>query len=414
MPNPSNISTTAFAPVILAGGSGTRFWPRSRRSRAKQVLALDGERTMIQQTVDRLLPLAAIDDVWVITNSLLDAVIASQLPDMKAQRILSEPAARNTAPAAGLAAFLLERAAPETVIGIFPADHVVKDADRFEQALRRGIRVAAAGENIVVLGVTPSRAETGYGYIEIGSAIDVGGERPRRVVRFTEKPARERAEAFLAAGNYRWNSGIFLWSARTLANALREHCPAMAVLLQRIAEAHGTAAFEQVFADLYPQCENISIDYAVLEPRSAKGEAASGIYCLEADFGWNDIGSWAALHEHKEDREQGSGKTGNRDQGTGIRKDREQGSGNREQERQGTGEQRTREQGNVVEGAGSVVIDATGNYVFAPGKMVALVGVEGLVVVETEDAILVTTLERSQDVGKVVSELKRRGREDLV
>lgn len=391
MPNPSNRSTTAFAPVILAGGSGTRFWPRSRRSRAKQVLALDGERTMIQQTMDRLLPLAAIDDVWVITNSLLDATIASQLPGMKAQRILSEPAARNTAPAAGLAAFLLERDAAETVIGIFPADHVVKDTDGFEQVLRRGIGVAAAGENIVVLGVTPTRPETGYGYIETGAAVDVGGERPRRVVRFTEKPSRERAEAFLAAGNYRWNSGIFLWSARTLANALREHCPAMAVLLQRIAEAHGTAAFEQVFADLYPQCENISIDYAVLEPRSAKGEAASGIYCLEADFGWNDIGSWAALQEHKA----GNGE-------------------DREQERQGTGEQGTRELANVVEGADCVAIDATGNYVFAPGKMVALVGVEGLVVVETEDAILVTTLERSQDVGKIVSELKRRGREDLV
>ena len=391
MPIPSNQSTTAFAPVILAGGSGTRFWPRSRRSRAKQVLALDGERTMIQQTMDRLLPLAAIDDVWVITNSLLDATIASQLPGMKAQRILSEPAARNTAPAAGLAAFLLERDAAETVIGIFPADHVVKDTDGFEQVLRRGIGVAAAGENIVVLGVTPTRPETGYGYIETGAAVDVGGERPRRVVRFTEKPSRERAEAFLAAGNYRWNSGIFLWSARTLANALREHCPAMAVLLQRIAEAHGTAAFEQVFADLYPQCENISIDYAVLEPRSAKGEAASGIYCLEADFGWNDIGSWAALQEHKA----GNGE-------------------DREQERQGTGEQGTRELANVVEGADCVAIDATGNYVFAPGKMVALVGVEGLVVVETEDAILVTTLERSQDVGKIVSELKRRGREDLV
>ncbi len=379
-----------FAPVILAGGSGTRFWPRSRRSRAKQVLALDGERTMIQQTVDRLLPLAAMEDLWVITNSLLDATITAQLPGMKTQHILSEPAARNTAPAAGLAAFLLEREAPGTVIGIFPADHVVKDADGFEQVLRRGIRVAAAGEHIVVLGVTPTRPETGYGYIETGAAVDVDGECPRRVIRFTEKPERGRAEDFLAAGNYRWNSGIFLWSARTLANALREHCSAMAVLLQRIAEAHGTAAFEQVFADLYPQCENISIDYAVLEPRSAKGEAASGIYCLEADFGWNDIGSWAALQEHK----------------AGNGEDREQGTGNREQ---GTGDQK-----NVVEGADCVALDATGNYVFAPGKMVVLVGVEGLVVVETEDAILVTTLERSQDVGKIVSELKRRGREDLV
>ena len=374
-------SAPAFAPVILAGGSGTRFWPRSRRSRAKQVLALDGERTMIQQTVDRLLPLAAMDAVWIITNNLLDATIASQLPGMKPERILSEPAARNTAPACGLAAFLLERDEPETVIGIFPSDHVVGDPAVFQEAISQGVRIAASGDHIVVFGVSPTRAETGYGYIEVGEPVEVGCVKARRVRRFTEKPAQAQAKEFLAAGNYKWNAGIFLWSARTLANALREHCPAMAALLRQIVQAHGTSEFESVFAELYPQCENISIDYAVLEPRSAKGEAASGINCLEANFGWNDLGSWTALYEHK--------------------KDRQQGAGNREQQ-------------NVIEAAGDVLIDATGNYVFAPGKTVALIGVEGLVVVETGDAILVTTLERSQDVGRVVAALKERGREDLV
>jgi mannose-1-phosphate guanylyltransferase len=378
-----------FAPVILAGGSGTRFWPRSRRARAKQVLALDGERTMIQQTLDRLLHVAAADDVWVITNSLLDEVIAEQLPEVPRTNILSEPVARNTAPACALAAFLLEPVAPDTVIGIFPSDQVVKDAARFAEVIRAGAEIAASGERIVVLGVPPTRAETGYGYVELGEVVEGPTHRDeaamnvaqipvRRVKRFTEKPDRARAEEFVASGNYSWNGGIFLWTARTLANAIREHCPAMAPLLEKIAAAYGSAEFERVFAEVYPQCESISIDYAVLEPRSAKGEMRSEIYCLPADFGWNDIGSWAALDEH---RAHGAP-----------------------------------EAVNVCDGASGVpvVIDAKGNYVYAPGKAIALVGVSDLVVVETEDALLITTRERSQDVGKVVAELKARGREDLI
>ena len=375
-----------FAPVILAGGSGTRFWPRSRRARAKQVLALDGASTMIQQTLERLLPLAAASDVWVITNTLLDEVIAKQLPQLPRGNILSEPVARNTAPACGLAAFLLEPTAPETVIGVFPSDQVVKDTARFVEVIRAGAELAASGARIVVLGVPPTRAETGYGYIELGESADSsvaphGSVPARRVKRFTEKPDRARAEEFVASGNYSWNGGIFLWSARTLANAIREHCPAMAPMLEKIAAAHGTADFDRVFAEVYPQCENISIDYAVLERRSAKGEMSSEIYCLPADFAWNDLGSWASLHEHL--------------------------AGSALEEAASV---------NVCEGADDapVVIDAKGNYVYAPGKMIALVGVHDLVVVETADALLITTRERSQAVGKVVAELKARGREDLI
>ena len=366
-----------FAPVILAGGSGTRFWPRSRRTRAKQVLALDGERTMIQQTLDRLLPLAAAEDVWVITNTLLDEVIAQQLPEVPRGNILSEPVARNTAPACALAAFLLEPTAPETAIGIFPSDHVVKDTARFAEVIRAGAALAASGDKIVVLGVPPTRAETGYGYIELGAAVEaVGGVPVRRVKRFTEKPDRARAEEFVASGNYAWNGGIFLWSARTLAGAIREHCPAMAPLLEKIAAAQGSAEFERVLAEVYPRCQNISIDYAVLEPRSAKGEAGSEIYCLPADFGWNDLGSWAALHEHLTD-----GKMYNFFDAT-----------------------------DPV----NSTIDAERNYVYAPDKVVALVGVNDLVVVDTGDCLLITTRERAQDVGKVVQDLKWAEREGLV
>jgi len=368
--------TIDFRPIILAGGSGTRFWPRSRKARAKQVLALDGDRTMIQRTVDRLTPLSPPQDFWVITNDLLSGAICGQLDCIPADQVICEPCARNTAPAAGLAAFLIERIAPGAVLGMFPADHTIANESAFLDVIEQAMAIAAAGDNMVVLGVTPTRAETGYGYIETDEEAPNGALRVRR---FTEKPSRERAEEFVAAGNYYWNSGIFIWSARTLANAVREHMSETAPHLEAIAAAYGTPDFARVFAERYPQCENISVDYAILEPRSAKGEHHSNLYCLPADFGWNDLGSWAALYEHR----LASGEAAD-------------------------------SHGNISQSNGSLTIDSRGNYVYSPKKFVSLVGVNDLVVVETDDAILVTTRDRSQDVGKVVRELDATGRKDLV
>ena len=357
--------------MILAGGRGTRFWPVSRKRRAKQLLALDGKQTMIQQTVSRLLPLAPGKRFWVITNDDLRLAIARQLPKLDKPQIIAEPVGRNTAPAIGLAAFLLMRKDPDAVLGMFPSDHVIADEKRCRETIARGVEVAAAGENIVVLGIRPTRPETGYGYIEAGDDVGNG----QRVRRFTEKPEAQRASEFVAAGNYYWNSGMFLWSARTLTNALREHLPKTAAVLEQIAGSFGTRKFESTFRKLYPKCENISIDYAVLEPRSAKGER-SDIFCLPADFGWNDLGSWTALHEHQ------VGKTSPVDE-------------------------------NVISSAESFVLDGFGNYVHAPGKFVAIVGVSDLVVVDTEDAMLVTTRKRAQDVGKVVKYLDEKKRSRL-
>jgi mannose-1-phosphate guanylyltransferase len=366
--------TIDFRPIILAGGSGTRFWPRSRRARAKQVLALDGERTMIQRTLDRLAPMARAEDVWVITNSLLSGAICSQLDCVPQQQVVCEPAARNTAPAAGLAALLMERLHPRAVLGVFPADHVVADQAAFETIIRRAVDLAAAAENMVVLGIEPTRAETGYGYIETGAQYDEGILRVRR---FTEKPNAEKAEEFVAAGNYYWNSGMFVWSATTLANAVREYMPETAPLLEGIVAAWDTPEFGRVFGELYPKCENISVDYAILEPRSAKGEKQSNLYCLPARFGWSDLGSWTALHEYQVERKEAD------------------------------------EAGNVTEAAGTLAVNARNNYVFSPKRFVALVGVRNLVVVETDDALLITDLNHSQDVGKVVKELAARGRDEL-
>jgi len=363
-----------FYPIILAGGRGTRFWPLSRKKRAKQLLALDGKQSMIQQTVARLRPMAPAKRFWIITNHDLRPALLRQLPKLPQAQVLAEPAGRNTAPAIGLAAFLLLKTDPDGVIGMFPSDHVIADEKRYRDTLQRGIEIASAGENIVVLGIRPTRPETGYGYVEAGAACEANALRVRR---FTEKPDDKTAAEFVAAGNYFWNSGMFLWSARTLANALREHLPKTAPLLEEIAAAFGARKFAATFRRLYPKCENISVDYAVLEPRSAKGEQGGNMFCLPAEFGWNDLGSWTALHEHHSAK-------------------------SRPQEN------------NLIACSGHFVLNAQGNYVHAPGKFVAAVGVSDLVVVETEDALLITTRQRAQDVGKIVKYLDQKKLHKLV
>jgi mannose-1-phosphate guanylyltransferase len=263
---------------------------------------------------------------------------------------------------------------PDAVLGLFPSDHVIAKPDEFRATLCKGIEIAAAGENIVVLGIRPTRAETGYGYIEAGVQA---GDGSLRVRRFTEKPDLEQARLFVEAGNYFWNSGMFLWRADTVANALREHLPKTAVILEQIAAGYGTRKFAVTFRRLYPTCDNISVDYAILEPRSAKGETTSRIFCLPSDFGWNDLGSWAALHEHHFAKKKPGDVS-------------------------------------LVNAAGSFALNAKNNYVYAPGKFVATVGVNNLVIVDTGDALLITTLEHSQDVGKIVKYLDEKKLKKLV
>jgi mannose-1-phosphate guanylyltransferase len=254
---------------------------------------------------------------------------------------------------------------------------VIADEPRFLKALQRGIAVASSGDNMVVLGIEPTRAETGYGYIETTDFTH--DDAALHVRRFIEKPNQNRADEFIAAGNYYWNSGIFLWSARTLANAVREHLPETAPLLEAIAAAYGTPQFDEVFRATYPKCENISVDYAVLEPRSAKGEHLSHLYCIRADFSWNDLGSWASLYEYQLE--------------TRLLGDSE---------------------GNVTDTNGHMALDSGSNYIYSPHKFVALVGVENLVIVETKDALLIASRDHSQDVGKIVKELGIAGRTELI
>jgi len=366
------LGKSAFYPVILAGGRGTRFWPLSRKRMAKQLLPLNSEKSMIQETVERLLPLAQPNRFWIITNGDLRDAIVRQLKGLQKKQIIAEPVGRNTAPAIGLAAFLMARRDPTAVIGMFPSDHVIVNEKRFRDDIKHAADIAGSGANIVVIGIPPTRAETGYGYIEAGGKSAKGVLQVRR---FTEKPSVEVAEQFIKAGYFFWNSGMFVWGARTLADALSEHLPNTAPLLDEIAASYGTRSFEKTFARLYPKCENISIDYAVLEPRSAKGEGKSDLYCIPASFGWNDLGSWTALYEHRS-----SGKDGE----------------------------------NVIRAPQSFILRAEGNFIHSERKFVAAVGVKDLVVVETDDALLITTREHSQDVSKVVKYLDEKKMKRLV
>jgi len=351
--------------VILAGGRGTRFWPRSRKRKAKQVLPFLGDKTLIQQTLVRLRPLFPPEKVWVLTNEHLRQEIIRQLPEVPKRQILAEPAQRNTAPCIGLAARLLRDQDPDAVMAVFPADHVIGKPARFLRLVRAALR-AAEKDRLVVLGIQPRWAETGYGYIEFPEGAAPGDVNPLPVRQFREKPDQATAERYVAAGHFFWNAGMFFWRADVLLDALRRHLPKTATLLEGLPRLH-SSRFKEALGETYPLAENISIDYAVLEK-------AAGVVGLAADdIGWNDVGSWNAVYElHQGD-----------------------------------------EAGNVAR-TNAIFAQSSGNYVEAPGKLAALIGVHDLVIVDTPDALLVTDRSRAQDVSDLVKTLERLKRDDLL
>jgi len=351
--------------LILAGGRGTRFWPRSRRARAKQVLKFFGERTLIQQTVDRLRPVLPPERIWILTNDHLRAEIVKQLPEVPKRQILAEPVQRNTAPAIGLAAHILQSLDPDALMGVFPADHVIAKPREYTRLLKPAFQSAAQG-NIVVLGIQPRWAETGYGYIEFHEGVQPGARSAQRVVSFREKPDASTAEQFLAAGNFYWNAGMFFWKTSVLLDSLRRFLPKTAHLLAGL-PPFSSRKFSESLAAVFPKCDNISIDYAVLERASNVTGIPAG------DIGWNDVGSWNAVYElHKRDA-----------------------------------------QGNALRSV-SIVESSSGNYIDAEGKLVALLGVKDLIVVDTPDALLIADRSRAQEVGELVKRLEKAGREDLL
>ena len=351
--------------LILAGGRGTRFWPKSRRRSAKQVLNVVGERSLIQATVERLAPVIPPERIWVLTNDFLRETIVRQLPDVPARQVLAEPMQRNTAPAIGLAAHILQSVDPKAVMGVFPSDHVVGNQPVYRKVIKAALKGAAAGK-LMVVGIAPRWPETGYGYVEFPKGTAAGASDPAGVRSFREKPDLARAKKYVAAGNFYWNSGMFFWKTSVLLDALRRHLPKTASLLASLPR-FGARTFHARLAEAFPLCENISIDYAVMERESN----VSGIPA--ADFEWNDVGSWNAVYELLE-----------RDVA-----------------------------GNVL-GMDSLYLDSRDNFVDARGKLVALLGVQGLVIVDTPDALLVASRERAQQVSEIVKELEKRKREELL
>jgi mannose-1-phosphate guanylyltransferase len=354
--------------LILAGGSGTRFWPLSRKSRPKQLLALEGERTLLRDTVERLQPLVPPEAVWICTTRALADAVRRELPEVPPEQVLLEPEGRNTAPAIGWSVRSMPEEARRGVVAVLPADHRVGDPAAFREALGRAARAVEADDRVMTLGVTPRWPETGYGYLELApvdpdSGPDAGPDTLRRVRRFVEKPTLENAERFVRSGQYLWNAGIFVFRGTTFLEVLARLQPELSRGLEEIA-----AAPERV-GDLYPRLPAESVDYAVMEKLDE-------ISTLPLDCGWSDLGSWSALDEVLP--HDASGNVGRGD---------------------------------------TLAVDAGGNLLFSDSGqtgLIAVLGVRDLVVVRTGDAVLVMPKERAQEVRKIVAELAARGREDLL
>lgn len=276
--------------VIMAGGSGTRFWPKSRRNRPKQLLCLHGEGTMIQQTLDRVRPLATPQQTWIITGADQASATREQLPDLPAEQVIGEPCPRDTAACVGLAASLVAKRDPDATMIVMPADHVIEPVEAFLATVRAAASVVEVDPTaFVTFGITPDRPETGYGYIERAEKIgNPEGIALYRVERFREKPDRETAEQFLSTGRFVWNAGIFVWKAKAVLDALARHRPALAEAIARVAETLGTDEFLEAIAREYPAMEKVPIDKAVMEH-------AENVRVLEVPYRWNDVGDWRAL-----------------------------------------------------------------------------------------------------------------------
>ena len=347
--------------LIMAGGKGERFWPRSRVSLPKQFLSLtDDGKTMIQLTVERISPLVNIEDVYIATNKNYKELVKQQLPDIPEENILCEPVGRNTAPCIGLGAAHVAKKYDDATMIVLASDHLIKNNEIFTETFTQACEVAEKGENLVTIGITPNYPETGYGYIKYDQNTKEGSA--YAVEKFVEKPVLEVAKEYLADGHYLWNSGMFVWKVSTILNNFKKLLPESYAALMKIKESVGTADEEAVLNKEFMNLEAESVDYAIMEK-------ADNIYIIPGNFGWDDIGSWLAVGRIK----------------------------------------KTDDDNNVVNG--NVVTVNTKNCVIeGADKLIATVGLRDMVVVDTKDATLISTKENAGEIKKVLAKLRETGK----
>ena len=295
--------------VIMAGGVGSRFWPLSTPEYPKQFIDILGcGRTLIQLTVDRFKGIAPMSNFWVVTNAKYVDIVKQQLPDIPAEHILAEPAARNTAPCIAWACWSIKKEDPAANVVVTPADAVVMNPEEFRRVIKNALAFTEGNNAIVTIGIKPSRPETGYGYVEAlpHSAPDAESPDIQHVSSFKEKPNLETAEKYLKAGNYLWNAGIFVWNIDTITESIKTYKPVLASQMDEMLPANGQQPTAKV-ETLFPTCEKISIDFAVMEPAAADGK----VYTHPADFGWSDLGNWASLHDKLTKDANNNGAVGN-------------------------------------------------------------------------------------------------------
>lgn len=349
--------------VIMAGGSGTRFWPQSTKARPKQFLNIFGDRTMLQSTVDRIKPLISADRVWVVTNEQYVDLVQEQLPDLPSNNIVGEPVGKNTAPCVAAAATLIHKQDPNGTMVVLPADHLIGKPETFLSILETAELKAQEEGALVTIGIKPNHPETGYGYIEFDkeASESQGNHEIKKVNQFREKPDLKTAKEFIDSGNFLWNSGMFVWKASTILQKFKTHLPNMYEQVNQLKPAVGSEEQKAAIDTFYHNCTSISIDYGIMEQ-------ADSVFVVPGSFEWNDVGSWRAVYELRE-------------------KD---------------------EDGNVIQTETASTADAQNNLIKSEsGKIIALVGVENLAVVETDNAILVCDLDNSQGVKKVVNKLRK-------
>lgn len=352
--------------VIMAGGVGKRFWPRSRKNNPKQFLNIVSDKSMLKLTFNRLQKISSTDKIFVVAGEHLKEKIYNELDELPKRNYISEPSGKSTAPCIGLAAAAIKKREPEAVIGIFPADHLIKDDEKFKQCVKIGEEAARQNDALVTFGIEPTRPATGYGYIQYNKS-DVIEKGIHKVKTFAEKPDKDTAEKFLEHGNFLWNSGMFIWKADTILKKIEKHLPDLGHSLNKIYAALDQHDYPEKLKQEWSTIRSQSIDYGVMEK-------AENVYVVQSEFSWNDVGSWDAVYELEK-------KDDNR---------------------------------NVIKGENIKSLETEGCYIYSDGSLISTIGVKDLVIVKENDAIIITKRGKTEKIKKLVNRLKCEGKEEYL